>query len=194
MTFLYGAEFHSKRHKHRDWQIGVGRALCELFHITSVVDFGCAIGSFLEGFQQVGAMVHGYELGFEYSSEHTPETVLPFIEFGDVTKPINAPVSDCSWSIEVAEHIPEEGSDLYVENLCRASIRLVVVSAAPPGQGGVGHINCQPRGFWLDKFKSHGFVFDEEKTKSGCECVSNVKGCAKWVQQNLMVLSYEAVH
>lgn len=189
MEFLYGEAFHSKRHKHRDWQMRVGRALCELFHVTSVVDFGCAIGSFLEGFQHAGAEVHGYELGYEHSSRYTSESVLPFIEWGDVTEPIESPVADCTFSIEVAEHIPEEGSDQFVSNLCRASRGLIIVSAAPPGQGGVGHINCQPRDFWLEKFLLHGFVFDEDKTQRAVDCVSHVKGCKKWVKANLMVLS-----
>lgn len=194
MEFLYGREFHSKRHKHRSWQIAVGKFLCETFQISSVIDFGCAIGSFLEGFQQAGADVQGYEYGFEFSREFTPEVILPFIQYGDVTKPIQAPVSDCAFSIEVAEHIPKVTSDQFVQNLCDASNHLIIVSIAPPGQGGVGHINCQPREFWLNKFSERGFFFDVAKTDIALHGLNQITGCKKWVKSNLMVLSNEAVH
>lgn len=40
----------------------------------------------------------------------------------------------------------------------------VVISAAPPGQGGEGHFNEQLPEYWIRKFEKFGYHFEEEKT------------------------------
>lgn len=63
---------------------------------------------------------------------------------------------DLAISMEVAEHLPPESSDIFVSNLCGSS-DVVLFSAAHPGQGGDGHINEQPIEFWIKKFESHHY-------------------------------------
>lgn len=59
--------------------------------------------------------------------------------------------------LEVAEHLDTASSDQLVRFLCgRAPV--VIFSAAVPGQGGAGHINCQTRGAWHDRFAATGYV------------------------------------
>jgi hypothetical protein len=35
-----------------------------------------------------------------------------------------------------------------------------------PGQWGDGHINCQPKQFWIDLMQGHGWSFNEQATGS----------------------------
>jgi len=49
---------------------------------------------------------------------------------------------DLAVSMEVAEHLPEQVSEPYIDLLTRLS-RVVVFTAARPGLGGSDHVNEQ---------------------------------------------------
>ncbi len=71
---------------------------------------------------------------------------------------------DLSYSIEVAEHLrPELGTKL-VETLIRAA-PIVVFTAAQPGQGGQGHVNEQPKSYWVERFAKHGATYDADRSE-----------------------------
>ena len=59
--------------------------------------------------------------------------------------------------LEVAEHIETARSEQLVQNICSLSDQYILFSAAPPGQGGVGHINEQPWEFWINLFEKRGW-------------------------------------
>jgi hypothetical protein len=60
-----------------------------------------------------------------------------------------------------------------------------VWTAARPGQGGVGHVNCRPRDYWAQKFVEAGLVVDQEATSD------SIAYCKRgyhmgWFTQNLI--------
>jgi hypothetical protein len=59
--------------------------------------------------------------------------------------------------LEVAEHLPVPRAADFIEMLT-AHGRLVLFSAAVPGQGGEHHINEQPLEYWRKKFRKHRYV------------------------------------
>lgn len=61
---------------------------------------------------------------------------------------------DLAICLEVAEHLPASAAVPLVDGLAQAG--MVLFSAATPGQVGVGHINCQPHGYWHDLFWQRG--------------------------------------
>ena len=63
---------------------------------------------------------------------------------------------DVAICLEVAEHLQPEASDALIAFLC-AQAPVVIFSAGIPGQGGNGHINCQAREAWHDRFRRHDF-------------------------------------
>jgi SAM-dependent methyltransferase len=77
-------------------------------------------------------------------------------DFDLATQPIKVPPGefDVAFSLEVAEHLPEALGKRLVSVLCRSPI--VVFTAAPPGQGGAGHINEQPKPYWVAAFAEQG--------------------------------------
>lgn len=58
--------------------------------------------------------------------------------------------------LEVAEHLPGSAADSLVASLARHA-DLILFSAAPPGQGGLHHINEQPYDYWRKKFSACGY-------------------------------------
>lgn len=63
---------------------------------------------------------------------------------------------DLAVSLEGAEHLSEEKSDTFVDNLIGASDH-ILFSAAVVGQGGDFHVNEQPLSYWKEKFHKKGY-------------------------------------
>jgi SAM-dependent methyltransferase len=68
---------------------------------------------------------------------------------------------DLAYCFEVAEHLSPRLGDRLVAFLSTLA-PLVVFTAAPPGQGGVGHVNEQPLSYWTNRFAAHGLEYDSE--------------------------------
>ena len=67
---------------------------------------------------------------------------------------------DLVQSLEVAEHLPADKAELFVDNLTRHG-DVILFSAAVPHQGGEHHVNEQPPEYWRKKFAARGYkVFD----------------------------------
>jgi SAM-dependent methyltransferase len=63
---------------------------------------------------------------------------------------------DLVQTLEVAEHLPHEKADLFVDNLVRHG-DVILFSAAVPHQGGEHHVNEQPPEYWRRKFAARGY-------------------------------------
>jgi hypothetical protein len=72
-----------------------------------------------------------------------------------------------------------------VANAIRPTGRLIW-SAAQPGQGGSGHINCQPKAYWADALQAAGLVRDEETEKRLLAYIESGYHMG-WFRQNGMV-------
>lgn len=157
----------------------------------SIIDFGCGIGAYLEsGLNKGITKLKGYDIGGDSLLPYINESIKEFIEFEDCTQIIDSEKYDCVISLETGEHIEPSGSDNFIDNLCNSTKDkgLILFSAAPPGQSGTGHINCQPKSFWLEKFESRGFIEDEKITEF---IVKNWKllGAPDYICSNLIVLN-----
>jgi SAM-dependent methyltransferase len=63
---------------------------------------------------------------------------------------------DVVMSLETAEHLPPWASRAFVETLGRG--RVVVFSAAHPGQAGTLHMNERPGSYWRARFAERGYA------------------------------------
>ena len=200
---LYTKDFHDHHIKYfRKKNYNMGKVILELYNFNSVIDFGCSIGSFLEPFLEKNKIIKGYEYCYEESLNGIRQVngLDKFIEFGDVTKEIQTDNKyDCVVSIEVAEHIPTEYSEQMVINLVNVSKKFILFTAALPGQGGTGHINCQPKEFWIKIFEKHGYehnINEEQKIRNYCKPSNKSDGTEEdfpyvWehVYNNLMIFT-----
>jgi SAM-dependent methyltransferase len=124
---------------------------------ASVVDVGCGAGAWARAFHNAGvADVIGVDGGWI-----DPKTLLippeTFVQ-ADLTRPFGLPRRfDLCLSLETAEHLSEDRSAGFVQDLTRLS-DVVVFSAAVPFQGGTHHLNERWQTYWVEKFADCGYV------------------------------------
>ncbi len=135
----------------------VADCLFEQYRPATVLDLGCGAG-----FHCARLIEHGVQVVAADWSACPLETRAPgldHIETVDLGRPLpddRFPQVDLVLCLDVAEHLPPEQSQAIVDNCTRFS-DLVAFSAAPPGQGGVGHVNEQPRRYWFERFNKARF-------------------------------------
>lgn len=130
-------------------------------HIDSVLDVGCATGTWLRAWSEAGVGdIQGVDGDYV---DRTRLRVDPScFRSADLSRPLSLDRRyDLVQSLEVAEHIDAAHAGRFVQNLVDHSNGLILFSAAPPGQGGEYHVNEQPLQYWREKFAGHGYrAFD----------------------------------
>ncbi len=131
--------------------------LVKLLNIKSVIDFGCATGHWINALQKTGIKVLGIEGGENAKDMLVCDPNL--VVFADLREPLNniAGEFDMVMSIEVAEHIEHKFVDKYIDNMMRFNPRLIMMTAATPGQGGEFHVNEQESEYWDNLFLKKGY-------------------------------------
>jgi hypothetical protein len=188
---LYNEEFFEwhLKHAHEYSMRNMEWLLEEYPHIQDVIDFGCGIGSYLLAASKKIDVFWGIDIGYEQARKYIDPEILPFIHQGDCCEEQNIFNADLILCIETAEHIPPSKSEQLVRNLVRNTTEygMIIFSAAPPGQQGTGHINCQPKSFWIELFDKYGaYVHNEDTEKIKSAWLS--QGCPQYIHDNLLVL------
>ena len=158
MQHTYDSSFmnyadRSSRHSART----ISALLREALKIESVLDIGCAKGTWLSAWQESGV---ADIIGADGNYVCADDLVIPRDRFvaTDLSRSMDLGRKfDLVQSLEVAEHIPADSAERIVENLVRHSAGFVLFSAAPPGQGGEFHINEQPYDYWRARFQQFHF-------------------------------------
>lgn len=129
-------------------------------HIQSIIDVGCGIGIWLDAAYELGIEDL---LGLDGDWLDPKQLLIPEGNFKkvDLSKPFEISRSfDLAVSLEVAEHLPEQSAEGFVDQLTSLST-CVLFSAAIPGQGGVHHVNEQWPSYWVQLFEKNGFKLDD---------------------------------
>lgn len=155
--------------------------IMQLFNPKSVLDVGCAQGTWLSAFIEQGVEdVYGVDGDYvcEAELEISPERFIA----ANLTQAFDLGRQfDIVLSLEVAEHIPEECADEFVGSLVRHSA-CIMFSAAIPHQGGTFHVNEQWPSYWEERFAVHGYkVWDLLRA----ECWTDM-GIEPWYSQNML--------
>jgi SAM-dependent methyltransferase len=141
-------------------------SLVQEFAPATAVDVGCGTGAFLAELQRRGPQVHG----LEYSDAGIARTrakgvgVSPFDLRTGARPTLPRERFDLVTSFEVAEHLPPELADRFVDTLASLGDR-IVMTAAVPGQGGMNHVNEQPNEYWIAKLRQRGFTYATDVTQ-----------------------------
>lgn len=135
----------------------VAGLLCGPLGVRSVLDIGCARGTWLSEWAALGvAEIQGVD--GEYVDRDSLAIPREHFRAHDLAQVLELGRRyDLVQSLEVAEHLPAAASETFVDNLCRHASGLVLFSAAPPGQGGEHHVNEQPYEHWRAKFRARGY-------------------------------------
>ncbi|MBA3376051.1 MAG: class I SAM-dependent methyltransferase [Actinobacteria bacterium] len=149
----------------------------------SVVDVGCGTGLVLEKLAARGVEVRGVE-GSRAAIARSP--VADRIVRANLERGVpQLGTVDLCLCIEVAEHLRPRSAERLVEGLTRLS-RVVVFTAAQPGQPGTPHLNCRPKSYWRSLFAHHGFSPSPQEAA----LAAAISGVAEpqYIHSNLMVL------
>jgi len=133
--------------------------LVDKFRVKTVFDVGCGMGYSSDYFVTIGCNVIGLDGLFYNTDKCNQPTVTHDLTKGSFL--IND--VDLVWCCEVAEHIDE----LYVDNFIKTIScgNIIALTAAPPGQLGHNHVNCQPQQYWINLLKDHGYIFMKKETE-----------------------------
>lgn len=154
----------------------------EIIPAQRVIDIGCGDGTWLKVFQENGVEeILGIDGDYvEESSLVIPKTkFLPF----DLTKSLTLDEKfDLVVSLEVAEHLPPNCAEVFIDSLTNLG-SVVLFSAAIPYQWGENHINTQWQDYWIKLFEKRGFVV--------VDCIRhkiwNNENVAVWFRQNILM-------
>jgi hypothetical protein len=86
-------------------------------------------------------------------------------------------------SLEVAEHLPVQYEDIFINNLDKLNKKGIVLSWALEGQGGDGHVNEKNNNYVKEKFKKLGYLNDVNAENKLRNATTN----AWWFKKTIMV-------
>ena len=164
-TDEFFAEYGRTNPNYTQAAVFIAREIARRFTPKSAVDWGC------------GAGLHAAELMSANINVVAVDAVLPGEKFrapgidyviADITQKNvsnNAIPSsyDLSLCIDVMEHLYEEDSDNALTNITKGA-KLLILSCAPPGQGGHHHVNDQPRIYWVKRLNELGWRYERKET------------------------------
>jgi hypothetical protein len=155
---IYGEEFYNSRDAETSY------SACRIVEIvskhfpgiSSAIDLGCGVGTFLLAWKSAGATIIK---GVEGSWLNKDNLLIPHdnFEYVDLEQPfLHKNRYDIAICLEVAEHLSPEGGENLIQTICAQS-DLVLFSASIPFQGGIGHLNEAWPSYWSNLFSRHGF-------------------------------------
>ena len=184
------SDSYYERHfkKYRDWENAIGKHIFEVLRPSSIIDIGCAVGSYLEGAFEAGCKdIKGIEICYQKAKPYIVEDIFDYIFEGDATTDLDLNRKfDCVWSFEVAEHIDPDGTDMFINNLTTLCDKYLIITAAPPGQSGTGHINCRDKKFWIKSIIEKDFLYQDQLVDLFWPIWKGF-GAEKYILKNLMV-------
>jgi SAM-dependent methyltransferase len=119
----------------------------DIIRPNSVLDIGCGPGHFVYSMRDVGVNAYGIDIDERIrGKQHLLCEDILSTKF----------VADAAICLEVVEHIHEDHADEIIDKISTMFLDTLIFTAAQPGQGGVGHINCQYPSYWDEKFVRNG--------------------------------------
>jgi glycosyltransferase involved in cell wall biosynthesis len=154
-----------------------------------IADIGCGPGIYVQKLREKGQEAFGYDIDTRVNNREEE-----FLFNKDLTELRLSDKAGIILCLEVAEHIEEAKADAVVASMVEnlADDGILIWTAAFPGQGGDGHINCQPKQYWQDKFSASGLLRDTEIEQDLLKFMVGKPGTMGWLRHNLMVLKHES--
>jgi len=161
---LYTRDFHkSIENDEYPQAVRLSEYIASYMKPEKFFDFGCSTGLYLREIKSILPDIESK--GFEFSPDAVESALCTDVTQCDLTLDLNLEKTDNTLGLclEVLEHIDDQHWLPVLKNMTKLC-DTIIFSAAIPGQGGVGHINCRPKIDWVKRFHSLGWVVDVDKT------------------------------
>ena len=142
-----------------------------------VLEFGSGTGKYINYFRSNKIHARGYD---GVSDIHTRSGGT--VDFVDLTEQVSVGSADFVVCLEVAEHIPKVYEEIFLQNIVTHCKHSLILSWAPPSQGGVGHVNMKERADVIELLSMKGFHINEAATSLLLHAA-----VLPWFKENLMV-------
>jgi SAM-dependent methyltransferase len=158
---------------------------------TRYLDVGAGSGTYSATAQRLGKQV----VACEHSRFGRLMAALQgvHVQSFDLEKELPPPLDesfDLALCLEVAEHLAPSLGDRLVDFLAlRAPV--VVFTAAPPGQGGIGHVNEQPKAYWIARFERRGMRYRAQLSRLASEGFVKSEVYSDYLSHSVMVFERE---
>jgi 2-polyprenyl-3-methyl-5-hydroxy-6-metoxy-1,4-benzoquinol methylase len=142
----------------------IAEEIARRFQPKNAVDWGCGAGLHVAALQRLGIDAIGVD-----GVDLPPDLRAPLVEIrrADLRDPIRAglvpPSYDLSLCLDVLEHLSEAEALRAAETITQGA-KVLVLSCAPPGQGGHHHVNEQPRRYWVARLAAIGWSYSRRET------------------------------
>jgi SAM-dependent methyltransferase len=150
----------------------------EMWQPRSILDVGCGTGKAIDYFISRGLSdvvgVEGSQIAIDSATNPEVLKCCDLVNTVDLGRTF-----DLVYSFEVAEHLPPHAANAFIGTLVNHGDR-VLMTAARPGQGGMGHLNEQEPIYWIEKLDHVGFDYDERAAEE-------LKGVRDLHYSNIMV-------
>lgn len=129
----------------------------DLVQFQSAIDVGCGVGTWLRALMASG-ISDTLGVDGDYVDRHSLQVPKERFRPVDLSRPFTVGRTfDLAVSLEVAEHLPAESAEGFIDSLVRLA-PVVVFSAAVPFQGGTHHVNKQWPEYWAKIFDRYGYA------------------------------------
>jgi 2-polyprenyl-3-methyl-5-hydroxy-6-metoxy-1,4-benzoquinol methylase len=135
--------------------------------INTIMDCGCGTGFYVKQLQADNFEVYGCD-----GNPDTSKLDNEYLLVADLSKPNFLTGSqqdnkkfDCVMSLEVAEHLPPQFEDIFLNNLIKITQDdgWIILSWAKKGQGGLGHVNEQDEEYVLRRMSEKGWAHQKQE-------------------------------
>jgi hypothetical protein len=184
---MYNRDFHrSIENDEYPQAVRIGEYISRHLKPSAFLDFGCSTGLYLREVQM--RMPEIPSVGFEFSQEAVDAALCKNVYKTDLTEPVEIKKipNTLGLCLEVLEHIEDKHWKQVLQNMTKSCDK-IVFSAAVPGQGGTGHINCRLKIDWIRRFHELGWVVDLDATTHFLNFMRQGYHMG-WLNNNAMVL------
>lgn len=153
-----------------------------VYNPSEVVDVGCGSGLYVYALRDRDIQAVGYDINEVVEGKE----FLNKVSILDLEHK-----TELLMCIEVAEHIESKHNDQIVQKLYD-NIKpggTLIFTAAQPGQQGIGHINCQTKEYWWEKFAVLGLKRDLKAETHWNVFFSTGREYMGWFKNNLLILN-----